>query len=381
MCSEKPLMHIASSHKQVFATKIGWDSFCPFGQRLALLLTGANSFRFSATEKIRKKCALQHLPKFHECTLCWQFVSWTEALNDTNSKMSWLPAWCSPVSLFGGQVQRVLLETIGYDPRLAFLTGNLSPWPIVRDASWDEIPGCKLSAAWAVSFRRRQNLEVESKKTDTWDFQSTFKVPLSEGPLAGCRHCRWSDHVHWCDLASYTLSPLKAVNVSSMHFKASTPLNWWSALEFSGDKMGRVVAEGLIENWYSGWSMGALVQHKNFYCLNSNFFVAETWEDIHWYHICNFLEILVVAMMHCWVIPILFQFPFTNPHTIYYILSIYFFHQIFVPSEIQRHLYIHTLFFLHFQIWPFWPQKPKNSNLTNSFLAHYPQTKMNQKSP
>ncbi len=41
---------------------------------------------------------------------------------------------------------------------------------------------------------------------------------------------------------------------------------------------------------------------------------------------------------------------------------------------------IHTPFFLHFQIWPFWPQKPKNSNLANSFLMHYPQPKMNQKS-
>ncbi len=29
----------------------------------------------------------------------------------------------------------------------------------------------------------------------------------------------------------------------------------------------------------------------------------------------------------------------------------------------------------------FWPQKPKNSNLTNSFLTHHPQPKMNQKSP
>ncbi len=47
----------------------------------------------------------------------------------------------------------------------------------------------------------------------------------------------------------------------------------------------------------------------------------------------------------------------------------------------RRHFYIHTPFFLHFQIWPFWPQEPKNSNLTNSFLAHYPQPKMNQKSP
>ncbi len=37
--------------------------------------------------------------------------------------------------------------------------------------------------------------------------------------------------------------------------------------------------------------------------------------------------------------------------------------------------------FPHFRIWTFWPQKPKNSNLTNSFLVHYPQPKMNQKSP
>ncbi len=28
----------------------------------------------------------------------------------------------------------------------------------------------------------------------------------------------------------------------------------------------------------------------------------------------------------------------------------------------------------------FWPQEPKNSNLTNSFLEHYPQPKMNHKS-
>ncbi len=67
----------------------------------------------------------------------------------------------------------------------------------------------------------------------------------------------------------------------------------------------------------------------------------------------------------------------------YYISSIYFFHQIdlFVPSEIRGHFNIHTPFFQHLQIWPFWPQKPKNSNLTNSFLAHYSQHKMNQKSP
>ncbi len=50
-------------------------------------------------------------------------------------------------------------------------------------------------------------------------------------------------------------------------------------------------------------------------------------------------------------------------------------------SEIWRHFYIHNPFFLLFQIWPFWPQKPKNSNLTNSFLKHYAQPKMNQKSP
>ncbi len=71
----------------------------------------------------------------------------------------------------------------------------------------------------------------------------------------------------------------------------------------------------------------------------------------------------------------------TSPHTIYYISSIYFFHKIFVPSEIWWHFYIHTLFFLHFQIWTFWPQKPKHSNLINSFLTHYPQPKMNWKSP
>ncbi len=59
----------------------------------------------------------------------------------------------------------------------------------------------------------------------------------------------------------------------------------------------------------------------------------------------------------------------------------YFPHQIFVPSEIQRYFYIHTLFSPHFQIWPFWPQETKNSNLTSFFLSHYPQAKMNQKSP
>ncbi len=64
----------------------------------------------------------------------------------------------------------------------------------------------------------------------------------------------------------------------------------------------------------------------------------------------------------------------------YYTLLIYF-HQLFVPSEIWRHFYICTLFFPHLQIWPFWPQEPKNSNFTNSFLIHYPQPKMNQKSP
>ncbi len=59
----------------------------------------------------------------------------------------------------------------------------------------------------------------------------------------------------------------------------------------------------------------------------------------------------------------------------------YFVYKIFVPSEIWTHFYIHTPYFLHFQIWTFWPRKPKNSNFTNSFLEHYPQPKMNQKIP
>ncbi len=64
-----------------------------------------------------------------------------------------------------------------------------------------------------------------------------------------------------------------------------------------------------------------------------------------------------------------------------YISFVYFFHHIFVLSQIQRHFYIHTPFFSDFQIWTFCPQKPKNSNLTNSFLVHYPKPKINQKSP
>ncbi len=46
---------------------------------------------------------------------------------------------------------------------------------------------------------------------------------------------------------------------------------------------------------------------------------------------------------------------------------------------VWTHFYIHTPYFLHFQIWTFWPRKPKNSNFINSFLEHYPQPKMNQK--
>ncbi len=38
-------------------------------------------------------------------------------------------------------------------------------------------------------------------------------------------------------------------------------------------------------------------------------------------------------------------------------------------------------FFYTYKFELFWPQKPKNPNLTNSFLTHYPQPKMNQKSP
>ena len=72
----------------------------------------------------------------------------------------------------------------------------------------------------------------------------------------------------------------------------------------------------------------------------------------------------------------------SNPQTICHILSIYFLHKKFVHSEIQTHFYIKTPYFLHFQIWTFWPHEPKNLNFTNSFLEHYPQpnwTKIAQK--
>ncbi len=48
--------------------------------------------------------------------------------------------------------------------------------------------------------------------------------------------------------------------------------------------------------------------------------------------------------------------------------------------DMETFLHAH-LIFPHFQIWPVWPQKPKNLNLTNSFLTHYPQPNMNQQSP
>ncbi len=59
----------------------------------------------------------------------------------------------------------------------------------------------------------------------------------------------------------------------------------------------------------------------------------------------------------------------------------YFLYKKFVPSKLWIHFYINTPYFLYFQIWTFWSHKPKNSNFTNSFLEHYPQPKLNQKSP
>ena len=55
--------------------------------------------------------------------------------------------------------------------------------------------------------------------------------------------------------------------------------------------------------------------------------------------------------------------------------------QRFVPSEIWTNFYIHTPYFLNLQIWTFQPHEPKKLNFLNSFLEHYPQPKINQKSP
>ena len=70
----------------------------------------------------------------------------------------------------------------------------------------------------------------------------------------------------------------------------------------------------------------------------------------------------------------------SNTHTIYYILSIYFFHQIFVLSEIWTNLSKHVPNFPPLQIWTFWPKESKNSNFTFSSLAHCPQSKLKQQS-
>ncbi len=54
--------------------------------------------------------------------------------------------------------------------------------------------------------------------------------------------------------------------------------------------------------------------------------------------------------------------------------------QIFVLSEIWTNLSKHIPNFLPLQIWSFWPEEPKNSNFTFSFLTHF-QPKLNQNPP
>ncbi len=71
----------------------------------------------------------------------------------------------------------------------------------------------------------------------------------------------------------------------------------------------------------------------------------------------------------------------SNTHTMYYISSTYFFHQIFVPFVIWTNVSKCVLNFLPLQIWTFWPKEPKNLNFIFSFQAHYPQPKQNPKSP
>ncbi len=68
------------------------------------------------------------------------------------------------------------------------------------------------------------------------------------------------------------------------------------------------------------------------------------------------------------------------PYNILHFINILLSPNICTFWDTETFLHSHPIF-LHFQIWPFWPQKHKNSNLTNSFLVHCPQPKMNQKSP
>ncbi len=70
--------------------------------------------------------------------------------------------------------------------------------------------------------------------------------------------------------------------------------------------------------------------------------------------------------------------PFKHPYKILYFIF-YFFHQIFVLSEIQTNLSKHVPNFLPFEIWTFDLKNPKIQNFTLSFLVHYPQLKYNQK--
>ncbi len=73
--------------------------------------------------------------------------------------------------------------------------------------------------------------------------------------------------------------------------------------------------------------------------------------------------------------------PLKPPYNILHFINILLSPNICTFWDTETFLHPHPIYFSHFQIWTFWPQKPKNSNLTNSFLAYYPQPKMNQKSP
>ncbi len=68
------------------------------------------------------------------------------------------------------------------------------------------------------------------------------------------------------------------------------------------------------------------------------------------------------------------------PYNILHFINILLSPNICTFWDMEIFLHPHPIF-LHFQIWTFWPQEPKNSNLINSFLVPYPQPKMNQKSP
>ena len=66
--------------------------------------------------------------------------------------------------------------------------------------------------------------------------------------------------------------------------------------------------------------------------------------------------------------------PLKPPYNILHFINILLSPNICIFWDMETFLHFHPIF-LHFQIWPFWPQKHKHSNLTNSFLAYYPQPK------